>query len=457
MSNNKIVYLVHCLDTEGPLWEDLEGTFECIERSTGLSFPATDEQIARLRQGLDVPPGYEETIKEFVSEKRLNYKRTWTEVDDMMAEIMTPEWRLKMADDAGAPYVISWFIIDHVGFEINPRRRDMGFHQIYNRYKNWLDRAKPAGDALYWHFHPVSYSREAHKTSFSFGYTNHHLQVISRRVIDHLDFPAAYRPGCHCERPDINFFLEQWVPFDFGNQGMVETEAGILQKDVAGGRYGDWRRATDQWEPYHPDFRDYQKKGAMKRWIARTLNLGSRVRNVDQVEVKKAFARADSGQPTILSVTNHDFREIRTDIAEYMDLVRTVGKRFPEVRTSHANAVDALRLAEGLTPEKPAQLTFSWDDCRLEVRADKPLWGQQPWFCFKTKTGEYIHENLDFQEGNCWSFWFDEETIKLDQLEAIGLATNDDYGNSSVYVISPDQDPAKIRFAFRNPAPEGRD
>lgn len=31
------------------------------------------------------------------------------------------------------------------------------------------------------------------------------------------------------------------VPFDYSNQGMEENNSG--QKDLANGRYGDWRRA----------------------------------------------------------------------------------------------------------------------------------------------------------------------------------------------------------------------
>ena len=32
-----IVYLVHCVDTEGPLYESLEATFERIEKVTDLT------------------------------------------------------------------------------------------------------------------------------------------------------------------------------------------------------------------------------------------------------------------------------------------------------------------------------------------------------------------------------------------------------------------------------------
>ena len=55
-----------------------------------------------------------------------------------------------------------------------------------------------------------------------------------------------------------------------------------------------------------------------------------------------------------------------------------------------------------------------------------------PFFCFKTKGEQYIHENLDYHGGTHWSYTFDEDTIPLEKLEAIGIATNDNYGNTTV-------------------------
>ncbi|CAD7847469.1 MAG: hypothetical protein [Olavius algarvensis Delta 4 endosymbiont] len=450
----KTLYLVHCVDTEGPLYESPQATIKRVNNTFGLDLPVESELLPDLKKGIGVPASLKAAVMDFVSDLRLNYNRTWDEVDRMLDEILSPDWRQQYRDDLGQGYLFNWFVLDHVGFRTNPRRRALGYHGVYEHYVDKLREHRCDRDRIYWHFHPVSFCYEAHKTSNNFSFTDEHLQVLSRRLIDHLDFPAAFRPGSHTERPDINLFLEMWIPFDYGNQGMAQSRTEKMQRDIADGRYGDWRRATDQWETYHPDFYDYQKKGAMKRYVARALNLESRVRPITTAEIEKAFQRTDSGRDTILAITNHDEREMRPATDWYMTAVRDIQQRFPTVQLVHTDAVDAIRKTEGLSVEQPARLDFLWEGSRLVIKADKAIWGPQPYFCFATRDRRYLHENLDRQDDLQWSFVFDTDTLEFDQLEWIGVATNDDRGNTSVYRMQPGAVPSKTDTRYRNTASE---
>lgn len=436
---DKILYIVHCVDTEGPLYESLDATSERIEKTFGLKYTnLTPDKLLELQKGQDIPPHLKQDVMNFLSPERLKYKTTWSEVTEMIDEIMSQTWRLKYQDDYGQGYTFNWFILDHVGFEnANPRRRALGYHSIYEYYQEKI-RLNSVKDKLYWHYHSTPFFYEAHKTSNNFSFSNHHLQVLSRRIIDKFDFPVAYRPGAHTERQDSNLFLEQWIPFDYGNQGMPEKEEDKKQKDISSGRYGDWRRAPSQWGVYHPDFYDYQKKGSMKRYLIRCLNLGSRLREINEEEIEKAFEQVNTGKNTILSITNHDEREMRNDIAQFMDNVRKIQKKYPDIKIKHANAVDAIRDIENITSEPHTNLNIIFDKNTIFIKADKAIWGPQPYFCFKTKDKRYIHENLDYQNNMEWSYVFDDDTIRLDQIEKIGVATHDHYGNTSVYVLSED-------------------
>nr|WP_321257577.1 hypothetical protein [uncultured Pseudodesulfovibrio sp.] len=447
----KELILVHCVDTEGPLYESISATFERVKSTFGLEYEPSRSQLIRLKAGKDIPTELKDKVVDFVSDERLGYNSTWTEVDEMLQLLMSDDWRMSHADDHGNGYVFSWFVMDHVGFTVNPRQRALGFHSVYEHYKELFKEYKPKNDALYWHFHPVPFSYEANRASCNYSFTSYHIESISRRIIDFLDFPAAFRPGLHCERPDINLFLEMWIPVDYGNQGMPESSEDAMQKDVCGGRFGDWRRASSDWGVYHPDWYDYQRSGSMKRYIARCLNLNARIRAITEDEVHKAFRQVQSGQSTILSVTSHDQNRMAAPISQYMELVRKVQKHYPDISIRHANAVDAVRSVCGLSTESPVQLEFEWTGNRLDIVADKNIWGPQPWLCFKTLDQRCFHENLDRQEGNHWSFVFDIDSIPLDRLEAIGIATNDNNFNASVYRIPVRYGkPGPVEFRFRN-------
>lgn len=447
----KKLFLVHCVDTEGPLYESLTATFERVNQTFDFDFKPSTAQLKRLRAGKDLPDKLQAKVMDFVSSDRLNYNSTWTEVDVMLHELMSDKWRMQHADDFGNGYIFSWFVMDHVGYTTNPRQRALGFHSVYAHYKEMLAEYLPKQDALYWHFHPVPFSYAANRASCNYSFTSYHIESISRRVLDHLDFPAAFRPGLHCERPDIHMFLEMWIPVDYGNQGMPATNEDELQKDVFGGRFGDWRRAKSEWGVYHPDWYDYQKNGSMKRYIARCLNLNARLRAITEEEIEKAFQQVQNGEPTILSVTSHDQNKMAAPITEYMDRIRMVQQRYPEVKICHANAIDAVRHVCNVPSQQPVNLQFSWSKNRLDVVSDKDIWGPQPWMCFKTLDGRYLHENMDRQAGNHWSFTFDIDSIELQSLDAIAFATNDNYFNSSVYRLSITNGvPCKTESRFYN-------
>ena len=430
------LYVVHCVDTEGPLHESLDATFERIGTAFGRTLLPTRANLERLRRGEIDLGGREEAARVMVAEQLLAYNDTWDKVDAMLDELMSPAFRSRHADPGGGPWTFSWFCVDHVGYTVNPRRRDIGYHNVFDHYRARL-REAPGPDEIHWHVHPMPTYGEAHRNATSYLRSPHVLETLVRRAVDRAYFPSCFRPGFHVERPDSHWLLEQFVPFDFGNQAMPGGALEEAQDDLAGGRFGDWRRAPDDWAPYHPDHDDYQTPGSCRRTLFRCLNVGTRLRLLDEAEVRRAFERATSGLPTVLAFTDHDFRDMRPDVEAVDGMLRRVARDHPEVRWRHAGALAAARAALGLERAEPLRFEVGFrrrgDALVMEATSNHATFGPQPLLAVKTTDRRYLYDNLDIQQPfRAWSYVFDEQTFVPSSLETVALAAADAHGSTAV-------------------------
>lgn len=438
------VYVVHCIDTEGPLHESVEVTFERLRGIFHLDLDPSADLLHRLQAGDVDLGGLESAVQRVVDPHLLDYNDTWDKVDAMLAELMSESFRTQVCDSAGCGWVYNWFCVDHVDYDVNPRRRDIGYHNIFEHYSRLIRETASRQDGLHFHYHPHSFRREAHRCATHWWASSDSLhQILSRRVIDHHWFPAAHRPGFHVIRPDSHWFLEQHIPFDFSNQAMMAGGLDEMQFGLSGGRFGDWRRAPATWEPYRPSADDYQVPGNCRRWIARCLNVGTRYRLLDERDARQAFREAADGKPVVLAVTNHDFRNMAPDIDAVRDLLVRVGNDFPDVPFLFSEAVTAMRSALNLEPLPPCELGMELEVINdsthvLKVHSTIPTFGPQPWLALRTVEGNYHFDNFDIDRPfHQWQYVFDEETFPLSALNAIGVAANNAFGATTVAVMNP--------------------
>lgn len=438
----KIVYIVHCIDTEGPLYESLEATFERVKDAFGVDIEPTKVNLKKLQNEKIPLDGREKAIAKMVSKKNLDYNDTWDKIDDMLNYVTSEEFRKKIPDSFGNGWIFNWFCLDHVGFNgQNPRRRDIGFHNIFDHYNNYMKRNNIDQDMIQWHFHPVPLIKDAHRSGTNYLSSSIIFEILARKIIDRSWFPAAFRPGFHTERPDSNWFLEQWIPFDYANQSMKNETND--QPDLSEGRFGDWRKAPIEWKVYHPNHDNYQKEGNCRRWIARCLNMKTRFKNIKTENIRKGFKRAQSGKPTLISFTNHDFRDMEFSINRVRDKIKKVSEDFPDVKFKYTNAIEGIREVIGVNKndiEPPNfQLKIEEDErsAHLSIKSKNDIFGPQPFFAIKTKSNEYYWHNLDFQRKNHWSFTFDFHTLPLEAIEKIGIAANTKEGLTEVIVMDP--------------------
>lgn len=446
MDKEPVVHIVHHIDTEGPLHEPVHELFERLEKTLGVDlevFPSK-ESLELLRKGAfsNISSEHVKEINKLIDPHLIAFKESWTEIDEMLYRMLSKEYRNSFSDSFGGGWVYNWHIMDHVGFETNKRRRDFGFLNIFNHYSYILKKTESWNDQIHWHFHPIPFWKEAHivATSYENSYPLIH-QIISRRIIDKQWFPVVNRAGFHTVRPDSNVFLEYWMPFDASNQAIEEEEN--FQVDAKNGRFGDWKGAPADWSIYHPSLYDWRQKGDCNRVIARCLNLRTRFRNITSHEIRVAFEKAHKTKENVyLGITNHDFREMSVEIeAFYKDLVN-LSQAYPGVKYKFSTAVEAFRSVLGFVENECHECMLKME-CRIldnilhvEVVNGEPF-GPQPYLAIKTKAGQYLHDNFDFGEFKKNYFYtFDSLTVSLEDVDQIGIASNDKYGNSLVYLLS---------------------
>ena len=439
MKNNPpIMHIVHCIDTEGPMTEDLIDTFKRLEVIFGINIPPSRENLAKLQKKEIYLSGLEDEVAKVIKPSLLDYKESWKDIELMLEECMSSKYRREFLDDFDGGWVYSWHCMDHVGYKDNRRRKDVGYGNIYRFYKNIINKTNSLKDEINWHYHPLSFDRNPLKCAAnyvnSFDVLNN---ILCRRIIDENWFPTVNRPGFHTERIDIHLFLEQWIPFDYANN-YSDTDNG--QKDLIGGRFGDWRRSSRSWTGYHPSHDDYQVEGLCRRIIFRCLNVGTRFKTIKEQHVLEALSDAEKNGVSILSFANHDWRDIRPDVEYIRNIVAKCRKKYPNVNIKFSGAQEAAKdIIFGNEKVNYSKLIlkgyFEKSKFIVEVKQGE-LFGPQPYLAIKTVDGRYLHDNFDVEiPSKRYSYTFDHHTIDKRAISKIAAASADKYGYYSIDII----------------------
>lgn len=435
--DNKKVFIVHAVDTEGPLTESWK---ETVKRFNEIIKPKKKIKYkSELLQYLEGNKSNKKIKKNF-NYHLLNYNNSWGEINKMLRDLKKSKLRRKLLDHNKNEYKITWHCMDHVNYKTNLRKRELGYHRIFDFYKNYIQKNN-LRDELQFHFHPMSINEDCHRDGYLLMRNDNLYQIMSRRILDRKWFPSSFRAGFHSERPDLHTFLEHYIPFDLSN---INKDKHIHQnsKPHLKSLGYDWRRAPDKWEIYNPDFYDYQKKGICRRYIGRVLSIMDRTVAISQKEVDSAFRRANNNQRTMLAVTNHDFRNINHEIDYFLNMIRLSSKKFPKVKfyynTTSEGFQNCLRLKKSKNNLFKIKIKKISDKSFSIKAINGKVFGPQPFLAFKLKNGRYVHDNLNFdlKYKNLWYYTFsDQHNVNIKELKSIGVGACDKNGNTSVDII----------------------
>ena len=423
-----VVYFCHNIDAEGPL------ALEHVrQEELPKSYPHKKVNFSRCK------------YQELVAGHRSKTLGSWTAIYDMLVRGLDRRFREKHHDSYGNKWICNWFCMDHINFIRNPRHRAMGLHTVFDFY-NKLLAEQDFGDSIQWHFHPHNLYSEGHRCSVSYVNSPELYTILGHRVIDHKWFPQANRPGCQDERQDANWFLEQWIPFDFANAG---GDMSILDgnEDLKYGRVSDWRFAPSDWRTYHPHHDCVQLEGNCRRKIAQSASLLNRFAPLTEEKLYRAFDRANAGISTLVGLESHDWRDLTLEIEYFFWLLQKVKKHFPNVPYRFGTAVDCFNAVHPPKAIEPVKLDchLHFDDkglphqIRVAVKKGKTF-GPQPFLVIRTRSKNIVHDSMDFWNSlNDYCYTFDNDRVNAFDVEAIGIATNDDAGFQSIHVLKLDQ------------------
>ena len=418
-----MLHVVHCVDTEGPLHESIAATFERLRAATGIELPPSPDILAKLQnRELDVA-GREDEVAAFLSPRRLAYLSDWDEVEDMVAAVTAPEFRKRFADPQGNLYTFSWFIIDNVGYRDNPRRKALGFHAVWDRYMALLEGSRE-NDSFGWHFHAVPVGNDALQYNSSWTNNDYHEQSLARRLIERNWFPSLFRAGGNIVRNDLSFWLEQFVPFDWSR---TAPRAGM----GGPGEQEDWRGAPMTWRPYHPDFYDYRRPGAMRRWNFRCQEIDPAIGRLLDEDVEDAFRLVRGGETAILAFSTHDRRDMRPEIKAIWTQVKSASKSYPDVDWRFSNAHEAARDATGTDAAPAPVFTLRRHGDTFHVSSDQPLFGPQPFLAIEEEAGVFFRDNMTAEGVRDWAYRLSRPSAT----KRISVAGSNDAGHVGMVVI----------------------
>ena len=140
MADNNILYIVHCVDTEGPLNETLDATFERLESIFYIKLAPTQENLALLQNKEMHLDGKEDAVAKCFAPSLLKYNANWVDVEQMLVDLLSINFRMQYPDDDNRGWIFSWHCMDHIGYLENPRHKDVGYGNIFRTSRNTYKR-----------------------------------------------------------------------------------------------------------------------------------------------------------------------------------------------------------------------------------------------------------------------------------------------------------------------------
>jgi hypothetical protein len=355
---------------------------------------------------------------------------TWDLVDRAVDKLFDEGFRRRYPDRGGGWLRFGWFFLTWTGFTTNPRNRAFGYHVARDHYlERWSDRIAALGDEECWHYHHPPRSGVANEWGLDWTLGDEHDRILSRQLLERDWWPVCFRAGGTIMDPVSSRWVDSWFPFDYSSRAPLMVP-GLV----------DWSPGVREWTLYHPDPEDFRRPGAGRRRMARCLDLATNLHSLDEADVEQAFALAAAGEPAILAVFDHDYRDISDRLDGFRALVHVVAARHPDVAWRYAAPVAAARAALGAPKSRRLELEAAVSGRSVHLWSSEAVFQSLPWLAVRTPVDEVVHveEGMVRVDETRWR-WEPE----LEWREA-AFAASTDTGEAATIRITPSTAPGDV-------------
>lgn len=351
--------------------------------------------------------------------------KTWRDIDKAMDKIFENKFRNKFPDSNGTNLKIGWFFLTWTGFETNPRNRDFGYHKVRDHYvEKWGNLINKYCDEMCWHYHHPAKSKIGNEWGLDWLDNSEYVTIISRQILDRSWFPVSFRAGGTIESNESSLWIDHWFPFDYSNRSPLKVE-GLI----------DWSDAKDDWTLYKPDIYNFTKQGFCKRNIARTLDLMTNEYCIKESEIEKAFQKASFGEDVILSVFDHDYRDIAERVETYLGKISSISEKYPNVKFEYASPKEAIVKCRQIEEfPKSIIVEAAVYNNKLRIWTSSSIYQNVPWIAFENENNEVIQiiDNIIQDSTLSWQV----DLNNLGNYNRIGIGVSTMSGLSDTFIIN---------------------
>ena len=300
----------------------------------------------------------------------LGAHHNWEAVKKEFDAVANPDFRAHYCDSESQPFIVNWFTVDWVGGPASPRASAVGYHAVYDQYRQWLETFEYQ-DEIYWHYH---HGLEGKLGSWNRDWSHNPLyeEILSRRILEREHFPVVYRAGNTWEDDSVSSWMNRFLPFDLSSQGPY--------KNI----HYDWSEASTEWSLFQPDEGSYQSPGGKARWMGRSIGIESD--QFVEADIEQAFLDAAEGRDSYVSFWLHDYQPMSECIATGVSRVKKVASRYPSVTLHHCRAEDLFRNLTDISPGSELLISAQMTSEHVHLEVNKPIFGE-PWLALDTDSG----------------------------------------------------------------------